>query len=206
MPCAHRRRSGCINGGKCLEELPPPFSFERPHKRNYVHGWIHCDPYHHSHPHSDLGLAPLRPATFPRFAAHTRQHHPPLADADAADHRDPSCNIEHHPRRAERCARGATRLGHGQSCRVAPRAKRLHPSPARRPRLAARRVVVIRPVVLVLVFRYATSVAAAFHPQLYANLAWQLGTAFVSTALSALFLGRTMARLRVYFEATRAIS
>lgn len=52
-------------------------------------------------------------------------------------------------------------------------------------------------LMLVLVFRYATSVAAALNPTLYTDLTWHLTTGFISATLSALFLGRTAARLRV---------
>ena len=54
---------------------------------------------------------------------------------------------------------------------------------------------------LVLVFRYATNVIAGFHPALHADLTWLAGTVFIPIGLSALFLGRTAARLRVYFKA-----
>lgn len=54
-------------------------------------------------------------------------------------------------------------------------------------------------IVVVLVFRYATNVVAAMYPVLNADLAWHAGTLFVSAVLSALFLGRTAVRLRVYF-------
>ncbi len=56
-------------------------------------------------------------------------------------------------------------------------------------------------IVAVLVFRYATNVVSAINPVLNANSIWHLGTLFVSALLSALFLGRTAARLRVYFAA-----
>ncbi len=59
-------------------------------------------------------------------------------------------------------------------------------------------------IVLVLIFRYATSVAQALDPALNADPTWHLGTLFISTALSGLFLGRTAARLRVYFAAAPA--
>lgn len=55
-------------------------------------------------------------------------------------------------------------------------------------------------IVVVLVFRYATSVTAGFNPELNANLTWRLGTVFVATTLSAMFLGRTAARLRVWWR------
>lgn len=59
-------------------------------------------------------------------------------------------------------------------------------------------------LLLVLVFRYATSVIAGFHPALHTDRTWLLGTIFISTSLSALFIGRTVARLRVYFAITMA--
>ncbi|MGV8951905.1 MAG: hypothetical protein ACOH2M_12430 [Cypionkella sp.] len=61
-------------------------------------------------------------------------------------------------------------------------------------------------IVLVLVFRYATSVTAGLHPSLLSNLTWRLSTVFIATILSAMFLGRTAARLRIYFAgATTAV-
>lgn len=56
-------------------------------------------------------------------------------------------------------------------------------------------------IVLVLVFRYVTSIVAALDPALHADLTWHLSTIFISAALSGVFLGRTAARLRVYFAA-----
>ena len=53
-------------------------------------------------------------------------------------------------------------------------------------------------LVAVLAFRYATAVVTAMNPGLGATPAWQLGTAFTSAALSAMFLGRAAARLRNY--------
>jgi hypothetical protein len=54
-------------------------------------------------------------------------------------------------------------------------------------------------IVLVCVFRYATNATAGLHPSLSGNLTWLLSTVFIGTTLSAMFLGRTAARLRVYF-------
>ena len=51
---------------------------------------------------------------------------------------------------------------------------------------------------LVLVFRYAASVASAVDPALSADPAWHWTLSLVSAALSALFLGRTAPRLRVF--------
>jgi len=54
-------------------------------------------------------------------------------------------------------------------------------------------------VVLIFVFRYSTAVIAAVNPALGADLTFHLATAFVSSLLSAMILGRTLAHLRVYF-------
>lgn len=53
-------------------------------------------------------------------------------------------------------------------------------------------------IVLVLIVRYATGVVPALAPALNADPAWHFGTLFVSSVLSAVFLGRTAAKLRVY--------
>lgn len=52
-------------------------------------------------------------------------------------------------------------------------------------------------LLLVLVFRYASAVASAMDPVLNANPIWHWTLSLVSATLSALFLGRTAARLRV---------
>ncbi len=57
-------------------------------------------------------------------------------------------------------------------------------------------------IAVVLVFRYVTNVVAIMDPALSANGQWHTGTVFVSTTLSALFLGRTAARLGRYFAAS----
>ena len=57
-------------------------------------------------------------------------------------------------------------------------------------------------VLVILVFRYVTSVTAIIDPQLAAEPTWHLVTAFISATLGALFIGRTAARMRVYFAAT----
>jgi hypothetical protein len=54
----------------------------------------------------------------------------------------------------------------------------------------------------VLVYRYAINVVPVLTPGLRGNLVWTFGTLLISAALSALFLGRTAARLRVYFAPT----
>ena len=59
-------------------------------------------------------------------------------------------------------------------------------------------------IVVVLVFRYATSIVAATDRMLAADVIWQVSTLFVSAFLSALFLGRTASRLRVYLMAAPA--
>ena len=56
-------------------------------------------------------------------------------------------------------------------------------------------------VLVILVFRYCTSVASILNPTLATDPAWHLVTAFVSSLLGALFVGRTAARLRVYVTA-----
>lgn len=61
-------------------------------------------------------------------------------------------------------------------------------------------------LVFVLVFRYATIVASVMYPVLAVDAAWHFGTLGFSAALSGLFLGRTAARLRVYFMALTATS
>lgn len=47
-------------------------------------------------------------------------------------------------------------------------------------------------------FRYATIVAGTVNPALGVDPAWQIATTLVSSTLSAMVLGRTLARLRVY--------
>ena len=59
-------------------------------------------------------------------------------------------------------------------------------------------------VVLIFVFRYVVTVAVVVSPMLAANTMWHLSTLFVSSLLTALLLGRTAARLRVYFVSTPA--
>ena len=59
-------------------------------------------------------------------------------------------------------------------------------------------------LVIVLIFRYVINVVAALNPVLNANLTWHFSTLLISAALSALFLGRTAARLRVYFTTAQA--
>jgi hypothetical protein len=59
-------------------------------------------------------------------------------------------------------------------------------------------------IVLVLTSRYATNVVGAVDPALGADLGWGAGTLLLSSALSAVFLGRTFKRLRLYFAAAAA--
>ena len=59
-------------------------------------------------------------------------------------------------------------------------------------------------IVLVLIFRYVINVVAAMDPVLNANPTWHFSSLLISAALSGLFLGRTAARLRVYFAAAPA--
>ena len=56
-------------------------------------------------------------------------------------------------------------------------------------------------IVLILGFHYATAVIAAVNPAMAADPVFHLGTTFVSSLLSAMILGRTLARLRVYYTA-----
>jgi hypothetical protein len=57
-------------------------------------------------------------------------------------------------------------------------------------------------VLVILVFRYITSVVGAVNPMLNADPTWHTTTVLISAGLSALFLGRAAARLRVHFTAT----
>lgn len=59
-------------------------------------------------------------------------------------------------------------------------------------------------LVMVLIFRYATSAAGAMDPALNADLVWHLTTLGISAGLSGLLLGRAAARLRVYFRSAPA--
>ena len=53
-----------------------------------------------------------------------------------------------------------------------------------------------------LAIHYVTAVVSAVDPALAANQSWHLGTLFISSTVSALFLGRAAVRLRVYLAAT----
>ena len=59
-------------------------------------------------------------------------------------------------------------------------------------------------IVLIIGFRYLAAVIAAMNPSLAADPVFHLGTMLVSSLLSAMILGRTLARLRVYFTSAPA--
>jgi hypothetical protein len=59
-------------------------------------------------------------------------------------------------------------------------------------------------VLLIFGFRYGLAVVTAVDPTLVADPTVHLVTAFVSSLLSAMVLGRTLARLRVYFTSVPA--
>lgn len=59
-------------------------------------------------------------------------------------------------------------------------------------------------VALILAVRYATAVIAAAYPALAADPVVHLTTLFASSLLSAMVLGRTLARLRVFFTTAPA--
>ena len=59
-------------------------------------------------------------------------------------------------------------------------------------------------VLVIFGFRYGLAVVTAVNPALVADPAVHLVTAFVSSLLSAMILGRTLARLRVYFTSAPA--
>ena len=54
-------------------------------------------------------------------------------------------------------------------------------------------------VVLIVAFRYTTSVIAAVNPSLNADPTFHVVVTFISSLLAALVIARTAARLRVYF-------
>ena len=60
-------------------------------------------------------------------------------------------------------------------------------------------------VVLIVGVHYVTAVAVAVNPALGSDLTFHLATMFVSSLLSAMLLGRTAARLRVYFASSPAL-
>ncbi len=57
-------------------------------------------------------------------------------------------------------------------------------------------------ILAVFAFRYVITVVSMVNPALHANPTWHLATMFVSATLTALFIGRVAARLRVYFRST----
>lgn len=59
-------------------------------------------------------------------------------------------------------------------------------------------------VLAIFLFRYSTTVIGIVNPALGADLAYHLVTTLVSSLLSSMMLGRTLARLRVYFTAPAA--
>ncbi len=56
-------------------------------------------------------------------------------------------------------------------------------------------------IVASLAIHYVTAVVSAIDPALAANQSWHLGTLFISSTVSALFLGRAAVRLRIYLAA-----
>jgi hypothetical protein len=61
-------------------------------------------------------------------------------------------------------------------------------------------------VLLIFVFKYTTAVVGAVNPALGGDPTFHLATALVSSLLSAMTLGRTLARLRVYFTSEPAVA
>jgi hypothetical protein len=59
-------------------------------------------------------------------------------------------------------------------------------------------------VLLIFVFKYTTAVIGAVNPLLGGDPTFQLVTVFVSSLLSAMILGRALARLRVYLASVPA--
>jgi hypothetical protein len=57
---------------------------------------------------------------------------------------------------------------------------------------------------IVVVFRYATNVIPIVAPAFDANPVWDLGSLFISAALSGLFLGCLAAKLKVNFATPAA--
>lgn len=53
-------------------------------------------------------------------------------------------------------------------------------------------------LVLIMIFRYVINVVPFMNPALNVDPTWHFGTILVSACLSAVFLGRTAARLKVY--------
>lgn len=61
-------------------------------------------------------------------------------------------------------------------------------------------------ILVIFVFRYSTTVIGIVNPPLGGNLAYHLVTALVSSLLSGMFLGRTVARLVTYFRSQPAVA
>lgn len=59
---------------------------------------------------------------------------------------------------------------------------------------------------LIFAFRYSTAVASAMNPALATGIVFHLATLFVSSLLSAMILGRTLALLRVYFTSAPSLA
>lgn len=61
-------------------------------------------------------------------------------------------------------------------------------------------------IAVILAFRYTTAVTAAINPTLAHDSTWQLATTGISALLTALFIGRAAARLRVYFTSVPVVA
>ena len=59
-------------------------------------------------------------------------------------------------------------------------------------------------VLLILAVHYGTAVTSAVNPAFASQTWWQIATALVSSLLSAMVVGRMLARLRVYFRSAPA--
>lgn len=59
-------------------------------------------------------------------------------------------------------------------------------------------------VMLIFVVHYVSAVTAAVNPSLGADPVWQIATSLMSAALSAMVVGRVVARLRAYFRSAPA--
>ena len=59
-------------------------------------------------------------------------------------------------------------------------------------------------VLAIFLFRYSTTVVGIVYPALGGDLTYHLATTLISSLLSAMMLGRTLARLRVYFNTPAA--
>lgn len=61
-------------------------------------------------------------------------------------------------------------------------------------------------IALILALRYATAIVPIADPALAGNGGWHLTTLFLSSGLTALFVGRAAARLRTYFTSSPAVA